>query len=305
MKKLYTKKYIFDKILDFCKKNPQGVLEIVGPTASGKTDISVEIAHFLKKKIHKEVEIISIDSRQVYKECDVSSAKITKEEMQDVKHHGLDLVNLDESYNVVKFQKYAFKTIQEILDKDHIPMLCGGTALWMDAVSENYIFSEEIKSPHPPLARRGEKQDNSLSQPLPEGEVTKFMNFEKSQKRGKPLWKFLKIGLYWERQKQYERINYRAHLQFKNGMIEEAQYLLEKYGEPLDNPNILEEKKISKNAFMSFGYLEIKDYLDGKITLERCIEINQQRNRKYAKRQRTWWRGRDDVIWLDMEKEEI
>ncbi len=301
-KTLYTREIIFDKILNFCKKNPQGVLEIVGPTASGKTDISIEIADFLKKEINQEVEVISVDSRQVYKECDVSSAKITKEEMKGVAHHGLDLVEMQDSYNVCDFQKYAYKTIQEILDRGNIPMLCGGTTLWLDAVSENYIFSEEnITPPSPLLTQEGEF---NMNEKIKDNHETNLKNFKKSNQKEKPLWEFLKVGLYWDREKQYERINYRAHLQFDGGMIEEVQFLLKKYGEPLNSPEILEDKKISRNAFMSFGYLEIKDYLDGKITLERCIEINQQRNRKYAKRQRTWWRGREDVFWLDMQEKD-
>lgn len=251
---LFSKSEILQKVLAFCEQNPQGVLEILGPTASGKTDFTVEVAHFLEKSIGKKAEVIVVDSRQVYRECDISSAKITKEEMGGVVHWGSDLKNPDEDFSVFSFQQYAFEKIEEILDRGHIPILSGGTMLWLDAVSENYIFSDK-------------KED-------------------KSQEKGIPKWSFLKVGLHWEREVLYERINDRAVKQFENGLIEETAAILKKY-------------KVSPSVMTSFGYTEIKDFLEGRISYESALMQNQKRNRNYAKRQSTWWRGRADILWME------
>lgn len=252
--KLYSKNEILQTIKGFLFENENGVLELTGPTASGKTGLSIEIAKFVEKELERTPEIICVDSKQVFVDMDISSAKITKEEMQGVIHHGLDIRRPDEWINVVEFQAYGFQLIQDILDRGNIPILCGGTMLWLDAISENYVFG-------------------------PKG--------EKSIERIDPRWPFLKIGIHWDRAKLYERCNLRAKKQFDEGLIEETKMILKKY------PNI------SRQSYLSFGYEEIQKYLDGEMTLERALEINQQRNRKYVKRQLTWWRGREDVLWID------
>ena len=127
--------------------------------------------------------------------------------------------------------------------------------LWLDAISENYIFSVRKK--------------------------------DKSVQKGEPKWPVLKIGLHWDREVLYDRCNRRSIIMFESGMIEETKQILQKY-------------KLTKSAFTSFGYQEIQQYLEGTLTYEEAISLNQQRNRKYAKRQLTWWRGRADVVWLDM-----
>ncbi|MCK5461261.1 hypothetical protein KAI58_04725 [Candidatus Gracilibacteria bacterium] len=250
---LFSKSEILKKVLDFYDQNSQSVLEIVGPTASGKTDFTVETAQFLEKSIGKKAEVIVVDSRQVYRECNISSAKITKEEMCGVVHWGIDLKNPDEDFSVYAFQQYAFAKIQEILNRGNIPILSGGTMLWLDSISKNYIFAETQK--------------------------------EKSQKKGTPKWLFLKVGIFCEREILYERINARALKQFENGLIEETAQILKQYD-------------VSSSVMTSFGYTEIKDFLEGYISYDEALTQNQKRNRNYAKRQLTWWRGRDDVIWM-------
>jgi len=258
--KIYSKVEILSQAKNFLTENPNGVLEILGPTASGKTGFSIELANFIHQKCGRNVEIISVDSRQVYRDCDISSAKITTEEMQGVVHHGLDIVNLDEPYNIVKFQAYCFKLIPEIQARGNVPVLCGGTALWLDAISENYVFSEEVDE-------TGE--------------------FQKSTQKSNPKWPVFKIGLHWERKLLYERLNQRAIDQFENGMIEETKNIMKKY------------PKVTRSAFTSFGYQEIRDYLAGDLSYDEALALNQKRNRNYAKRQLTWWRGRTDVNWLE------
>lgn len=252
--KIFSKSEILKKLDDFYKNYPLGILEIVGPTASGKTDFTVELAQYLESNFGKKGEIIVVDSRQIYRECDVSSAKISLEEMKGIPHWGIDLRNPDEDFCVYEFQQYAFQKIEEILKRGNVPILSGGTMLWLDAISENYIFDLD--------------------------------KTKKSQKKGTPKWDFLKIGIFWERQKLYERINYRAKLQFENGLIEETEKVLKKYD-------------CSKSMKTSFGYFEISDFLKEKLSYEEALDKNRQRNRNYAKRQRTWWRGRADVFWVD------
>jgi tRNA dimethylallyltransferase len=250
---------MFKKVTDltesFLKKSPEGVIVILGATASGKTGLSVKLAHWLQDHLHQTVEIISVDSRQVYKDCDISSAKITANEMEGIRHHGIDIVDLETEYSVFDWQQYCLKTITEIKARGHVPMLAGGTMLWLDAVTQNYVFDE-----------KGVKSD----------------------RRNEPLWPSLKIGLSWPREILYKRINQRATDQFKNGLIEETERVMKAYS------------NITKSAFTSFGYQEIEAYLKGLTTYEEALSKNQQRNRNYAKKQLTWWRGRVDVHWVEM-----
>ncbi len=253
---LFSQADIQQNALSFLEENSKGVIEILGPTASGKTGFSVYIAKWIEKMHGKKCEIISFDSRQVFRGCDISSAKIMEEEMQEIPHHGLNIADPSETYCVVQFQKYAFEKIEEILSRGNVPILCGGTMLWLDAVTENYIFTDDPS--------------------------------EKSTQRGKPHWPVLKIGMHWDRAKLYERLNLRSVQMFEGGMIEETKEML--------------QKNLSKSLLTSFGYQEIAAWLEGKISKEEALALNQQRNRKYAKRQLTWWRGREDVLWIDIEK---
>lgn len=267
---------IVEHAISFISTNPIGVLEILGPTASGKTDFTVELAKYIENKTGKKSEVIIVDSRQIYRECDISSAKMTKSEMQNIPHWGLDLKNPDEHFSAFEFQQYAFDKIEEIQQRGNIPILSGGTMFWLDAVSENYVFSPEPVDEN----QDGNKERSRIN--LDEKQ------FDKSKKKGLSKYKFFKIGLHWDRQKLYNRINQRAKIQFQSGLIEETQQIMTKYD-------------LSPNVLTSFGYLEIIKYLNGKVTLDRAIQLNQQRNRNYAKRQLTWWRGREDVNWVDME----
>ncbi len=271
--KIFLKAEILEQVKDFLAQNPEGVLEILGPTASGKTGFSIELAQFCAAECGRNVEIISVDSRQVFTDCDISSAKITTEEMFGVPHHGIDLVRPDQPFNVVDFKRYALQTISEIQARGNVAVLCGGTMLWLDAISENYQFGAIENPDYDPVL--------SLKDPFGHS------RFNKSTDKAKPLYRFYKIGLHWEREKLYERINQRSVLQFEGGMIEETQAIVAKY------------PQIGHNTLTSFGYQEILSYLSGKITLEEAIAQNQQKNRNYAKRQLTWWRGREDVRWME------
>lgn len=246
---------LFPKIHSFVSQNKYGILEILGPTASGKTSYSLRIAKELKRNLGLNFEIISVDSRQVYHDFNIGAAKITEKEKDGIPHHGLDLIYPHETYNVYQFQQYVYKTIEDIHARGNRVILAGGTMLWLDAISENYMFDEKGT---------------------------------KSEKKENPLYPFFKIGIHWDRKKLYERCDARAQHQFSNGLIEETRDIIKKY-----NP--------TKSAFTSFGYQEVKAYLDQDRTFEEALELNQKRNRNYVKRQLTWWRGREDIVWADGE----
>ena len=253
---LFSQADIEQSIHSFLNENPTGILEILGPTASGKTSFSVYVTQWIKKNLEKTCEIISVDSRQIFRGCNISSAKVTKQEMQGILHHGLDIADPKETYSVVQFQQYAFEKIKEIHSRGNIPILCGGTMLWLDAISENYIFTDDPD--------------------------------EKSTQRGTPLWPVLKIGMHWNREKLYERLNQRSVQIFEEGIIKETKTML--------------NQSISRSILTSFGYQEITAWIEGNITQEEALLLYQKRNRNYAKRQLTWWRGRDDVLWINAEK---
>jgi len=247
--KFFSKSEILQLNKKFVQENENPVLEILGPTASGKTSFSLEVA-----KMFAPAEILSVDSRQIYREMDISSAKLLPEERQGIPHWGFDLINPDETFSVYQFQQYAFDCIDKIHARKAVPILCGGTMLWLDAISENYIFTDNPD--------------------------------EKSTQKGDTRYSVLKIGIHWEREALYERINKRSEWLFDNGLIEETEHILKKY-------------KLSHSALTSFGYQEIKDFLDGTISRAEALELNKKRNRNYAKRQLTWWRGRTDVVWVE------
>ncbi len=248
--KLYSKSEILQLITKFVQEKKDPVLEILGPTASGKTGFALELA-----KAFGPAEIISADSRQIYRDLDISAAKISSSDQQGIPHWGLDLLTPNQEFSAFQFQRFAFEKIEEIRSRGALPILCGGTMLWLDAVSENYIFSDKGK---------------------------------KSVERGKPKWSFLKVGMWWDRKALYERINERARKQFSAGLLDETRKVFSRY-------------QVSRSAMTSFGLREIQQCLAGEISSERALELNQQRNRNYAKRQLTWWRGRDDVVWTDLQ----
>jgi tRNA dimethylallyltransferase len=259
--KVFPWKILWSELEKFTRQPTNKIIEILGATASGKSRLAVEIALKLKRENNITAEIISVDSKQIYQDCDISSAKISVEEMQGIVHHGLNICTLDKEFNAYLFQQYAFEIIRKIQNRGHLPILCGGTMMWLDAISEDYQFGwwQRIWRKISPKKFSG----------------------------GKFSWEFFKIGINWERAKIYQRCDERAVWQFENGIIEETEKVLQKY------PNI------TKSAFTSFGYQEIKQFLAGEISQEKALKTNQQRNRNYVKKQLTWWRGRNDVHLVD------
>lgn len=276
---------------------------IAGPTGVGKTELSIKLAKALN------ADIISADSAQVYNEMNIGTAKISKDEMQGVMHHMIDIVEPIKKYSVGDYQRKVDDILNENGEKSIL--LVGGTGLYIDSVvrglsalpesdpiireslmskdgDELFKLLEEIdeesaKSIHPNNKRRVERAIEVFYQT---GE--KFSVLSKKNIKGNNF-KFLKIALERDRAYLYERINMRVDIMMKNGLLEEVRYLYEKYGDVLKKINII-------------GYSELISYLNSELTLEEAIELIKKNSRNYAKRQFTWFKNDHEYIWYDLDK---
>lgn len=288
----------------------QTLLILTGPTAVGKTDLSIRLA----KEINGE--IISADSMQVYRGMDIGTAKITDEEKQGVPHHLLDCFDPDEEFNVAVFQELARKAINEIHARGHVPILTGGTAFYIQALLYGIDFNEEEHddSYRNSLYEIGSTEEGKqklhqmLSECDPEYADTvhynnmkrvaraleyhhftgrKFSEYNEEQKQREAEYSFCYFVLNDERQHLYERINKRVDIMIKAGLEQEVHALLEKGYMP------------DLVSMQGVGYKELLAYFDGKQTLEEAVETIKKNTRHFAKRQLTWFRKEDDVIWVD------
>lgn len=276
------------------------VIAIVGATASGKTAYAVELA----QKI--DGEIISADSRYVYKGLDIGTAKPGIDERKGIPHYMIDIVEPDFNYSAGLYAKQAKECIKEILSRGKTPIVAGGTGLYIRVLLENY----DLPNIEPDYNLRDElaklsfdelydilyKLDKESAESVARNdkkkliryiEVVKLTGLPLSKARGKKdedefdiEW----IGLNFPREELYERINKRVDLMIEEGLIEETKNLLNKYGRI---PNIVD----------TIGYREIIAYLDGDISLERAKELLKQNTRNYAKRQLTWFRKNENIKW--------
>lgn len=285
------------------------VVVIVGPTASGKTALSIELA----KKI--DGEIISSDSMQIYKDMDIGTAKVTKEEAQGIKHYLVDFVSPDQRYTVSDFKKDSETAIKEILEKGKVPIVVGGTGLYVNSLIygieyQDMKIDEEyrnmlIKRAEDPLEL--EKMWDEANTIDPEAMVKISKNDMKRIIRVLEIYKstgktkteqeilsrqkgteydFKVFGISMDREKLYERINLRVDLMIEAGLEDEVRNLLEKYDE-------------FPTAMQGLGYKEVKEYFDGILTREEMIDKIKQESRRYAKRQLTWFRRNEEIVWLD------
>ncbi len=283
------------------KSNKQAkLIAIVGPTASGKTAYSIELAKEL------DGEVISADSRLVYKGFDVTCAKPTLEERQGIPHHMIDIVSPDCDYSGGVYAKQAKKCIYDILERGKTPIIVGGTGLYIRLLLENYIMPDV----QPDRALREELRTfsiNELYSKLQDMDMEGAQSIDPNDKNkiiraieiikgsGKPLsevrgvrkdsefdvqW----IGRNYPRDILYKRINERVEKMIEDGMVEETQKLLKQYGRI---PNLV----------YTIGYQEIILYLDGVLTFNEAIEKLKQNTRKYAKRQLTWFRKNSAIRW--------
>ena len=281
------------------------IIVIVGPTASGKSDLAIKIAGKFNS------EIISADSRQIYRGMDIGTAKPAKTEIRKIPHHLIDIKNPDENYTVAQYKKDCLKAIKMVLAKNKIPVLVGGTGLYIKTIADN-LEIPEVK-PDFQLREKLEKELKSkgldyLYQKLieldPEAayiidsknprrivralEITlkNEKPFSQQRKSGKKLFNCLKIGISLPKEKLREKINKRADKILKNGLIKEVKNLIKKY--PFDIP-----------AFDAIGYREIINYLQGKVSLDETTALIKKNTWRYAKRQITWFKKDKKIIWID------
>jgi len=285
----------------------QKAVVVVGATASGKTALGVHIA----KKFNGEV--ISADSMQIYKGMDIATAKPDAAEMDGVKHHLIDFLDITESYSVSSYCNDARKAFDSIIEKCKLPVIVGGTGLYIDSFLTNTkfidnAFSVAVKEQlQNELKEKGiqtlykelcEIDPSAASNIHPNNAVRVLRALEVYRTTGKTLTQqnkeshciesdieplYIGIG-YSDREKLYDRINLRVDLMVNNGLVEEAKGFYE------SNP--------SDTAVNAIGYKELKPYLDGLLPLDTCIENLKKETRHYAKRQITWFKRNKNINWL-------
>jgi tRNA dimethylallyltransferase len=288
------------------------VIVIVGPTASGKTKISVELAKVING------EIISADSMQIYKYMDIGTAKPDEKEMSGIKHHLIDEIYPDEEFSVARFKELALKYIDEIHQKGKIPIVTGGTGLYINSLIYNINFSETISDweLREQLKREADEKGNNyvhdkLKQIDPESaakihpnnmkrviraievftHTNKPISYHQEMSRLEPAkHRFSVFGLRMDRERLYERIDKRVDIMLERGLIAEISNLI-KMG--YDTNAV---------AMQGIGYKEILSYLRNDISLEEAIYIIKKGTRNYAKRQITWFKRVDDIRWIDLDE---
>jgi tRNA dimethylallyltransferase len=281
---------------------------IVGPTAVGKTELSLELAEQF------DGEIISGDSMQVYRGMDIGTAKATPEELARVPHHLIDIIDPDEEYSVALFQEAATRLITEINARGKLPFIVGGTGLYIESVTHRFQFAQAEQDPElrsrlqrlaetegvDALHRRLAAVDPLTAERLHPNDVkrviraleiyeltgTKMSDFQHRAQQSP--YDLLMIGLTMERQTLYERINQRVDKMLEAGLVEEVRRLLDQgYGSAL-------------TSMQGLGYKELIPYLYGEITLEKAVNDIKQRTRHFAKRQLSWFRRMSEVQWFDL-----
>ncbi|MBO6959818.1 MAG: tRNA (adenosine(37)-N6)-dimethylallyltransferase MiaA [Prochlorococcus marinus CUG1438] len=279
--------------------NPPNILVLIGPTASGKTELAIEIADYFKTRIH------NIDSRQIYKYMDIGTAKPSLNQQNKIKHYLIDIEEPIHPINVKEFQEIAQKSIEREIKKSHLPFLVGGSGLYMNAITKGFFV------PNVPPQNNFRKQLEELNQkacwellkncdPI----STKTINvndrirtiraLEVFYVTGKPLssqkvqnppdWRIIELGL--DRDDLKKRILQRTKNMFLFGIIEETKYLISKYGSDLQ-------------ILKTIGYREAKAVLNNQLTIDEAIELTTTKTIQFAKRQKTWFRNKNNPIWLN------
>ncbi len=287
------------------------VYVIGGPTASGKSKLAVELA----KKVNGE--IISTDSMQIYKEMNIGTAKVNKEEMQGVQHYLVDFVSPDERYSVSNFKKDAERAIEEILAKGKTPIVVGGTGLYIDSLIYGIEFQdEEVDLEYREklnkiadeeglenLYKKAQKIDPEAMKKISVNDKKRIIRVleiyhktgktkteqEAQSRKNKVKYEYKVFAITMDREKLYERIEQRVDSMIEQGLIEEVKQILNKY-------------HTFPTAMQGLGYKEVVEYLEGSCTKEEMIEEIKKETRHYAKRQLTWFRKNKETIWLDGEK---
>lgn len=285
---------------------------LAGPTAVGKTEISIKLAKELNG------EIISCDSMQIYKEMDIGSAKITEEEMNGVPHYLIDILSPKEEFSVAAFKEKSETIIKDINSREKLPMVVGGTGLYINSLIFNYSFGdtnkdEEYRETLTKIAEEKGKEyvhnmlkdidiesynklyPNDLKRVIRALEIYKVTNKTMSEYLKEQNIYDIPYNVYYyvlnmDREKLYERINKRVDIMMEKGLLEEVK--------------ALKEKGYTKDmqSMKGIGYKELLSYLEGEISLERAVEMIKQFSRNYAKRQLTWFRKDKRVTWINKDE---
>ena len=287
--------------------NKPKVIVICGPTASGKTTLSIQLA----QKINGE--IISSDSMQIYKDMNIGTAKPDQQEMQGIKHYLLDFVEPNQRYSVADYKKDAENAIEDILQKGKVPIIVGGTGLYVDSLIygieyPNIEFDENYRKE---LERRVEKEgleklyekakkiDPQAMKKISRNDQKRVLRVleiynatgktkteqEIESRKNEVKYDYRVFAINMDREKLYDRINKRVDIMIQKGLIEEVENLLKKYNE-------------FPTAMQVLGYKEVVEYIQGKVLKEDMIENIKRESRRYAKRQITWFKKNKQTIWI-------
>lgn len=284
------------------------LIVLTGPTAVGKTKLSIELA----KRVGGE--IISADSMQVYKYMDIGSAKIRPEEMEEVPHYLIDVLDPAEEFHIVKFQEMAKAAMEKIYANGHIPILVGGTGFYIQAIVKDIDFTEneqnrQVREKWEQFAKEFgaerlhemlQKIDPKSAKTIPPGNVKRVIRalefyelsgkliseHNEQQKEKESPYNFAYFVLNDHRELLYERIEQRIDEMLEEGLVDEVKNL--------------KDKGFTRSmvSMQGLGYKEILDYLDGKLTLEEAVYILKRDTRHFAKRQLTWFRREPEVSWI-------
>ncbi|MGW8119612.1 tRNA (adenosine(37)-N6)-dimethylallyltransferase MiaA [Staphylococcus xylosus] len=289
------------------------LIVLVGPTAVGKTEFSIELA----KKVNGE--IISGDSMQVYKQMDIGTAKITQDEMSGVPHHMIDILKPDENFSAYEFKNRAQRLIKEITTRGRVPIIAGGTGLYIQSLIYNYDFEDETISEQKSLeieaklAELDQLSNEALHQYLASFDevsaqdihpnnrkrvrraIQYYLKTKKLLSSRKKVQQFtenydtLLLGIEMSRDILYQRINKRVDIMLERGLLSEVQQLVDNGYE-------------TSQSMQAIGYKEIVPVIKQELSLDEATEKLKQHSRNYAKRQMTWFKNKLDVLWLDREK---
>lgn len=289
------------------KKQP--LIAVVGPTASGKTAVGVELA-----KIYNG-EVVSADSMQIYTKMDIATAKPTVEEMQGIPHHLIGAVEMGTSFSVADYMKLAHEAIDDIASRGKMPILVGGTGLYVSSLIDNINFDNAITDGsvrqklteeaaavgNDAMLERLRAVDPEAAEKIPAANIVRiiralevyevtgipFSRHKELSRSEEPIYNACMIGLtYAERAKLYDRINRRVDIMVENGVIEECRAVYEDGG--------------LGTACQAIGYKEFIPYFEGNLSKEECIDKIKQSSRRYAKRQLTWFRRDERINWIEI-----
>lgn len=286
----------------------QKLIVVAGPTASGKTGLAIEIARAFNG------EIVGADSMQIYRYMDIGAAKPTMEERSEAVHHMIDFLEPDDEYSVADYTEQVHNVIAEIASRGKIPVMCGGTGLYINSVVDDVTFGEidtdyEMRIELEALAKKEGSEkllamlmefDEESARKLHPNNLRRIIRaiefyrvtgvpiseHQRMTKERESRYEPLMMCIAWDRKLLYDRINERVDMMFADGLLDEVRLLMEKgYTKEL-------------NSMKGIGYKEVMDYLNGEMPYDEMVELVKQSSRRYAKRQLTWFRRDERIHWL-------